>query len=86
VKGVLVLRVAEDGPAARAGLRGTSMTRRGVSFGDVIIGIDGEQVKDFDDLATILDKHSPGDKVKLTVLRGNEKISVPIELVVLPSG
>jgi S1-C subfamily serine protease len=85
VSGVLVLRVPEDGPAARAGLRGTTMTRRGVSFGDVIIGIDGEPVKDFDALAAILDRHSPGDKVKLTILRGNEKLTVPIELVLLPA-
>ncbi len=85
VAGVLVLRVRAGGPAARAGLRGTTMTRRGVSFGDVIVGVDGKPVKDFDDLATIFDEHNPGDKVKLTVLRGNEKLTVPIELMVLPS-
>jgi S1-C subfamily serine protease len=62
------------------------MTRGGVSFGDVITGIDGEPVKDFDDLATILDRHNPGEKVKLTIQRGKEKLTVPIELVILPSG
>src|SRR5688572_20146307 len=38
--GVLVLGVSEKGPAAKAGLRGTTMTRRGVNLGDIIVGID----------------------------------------------
>jgi S1-C subfamily serine protease len=84
VRGVLVLRVAEGGPAAKAGLRGTSMTPGGMSFGDVIVGIDAEPVNDYDDLYTILDRHQPGDKVNLTVARGNERVQVPIQLVLLP--
>jgi S1-C subfamily serine protease len=84
VRGVLVLRVGEDGPAARAGLRGTTMTRRGIVFGDVIVGVDADPVKNYDDLYTILDRHQPGDKVKLSIVRGNERLQVPIELVLLP--
>ena len=84
VRGVLVLSVGEDGPAAKAGLRGTSMTRAGISLGDVIVGIDAEPVDDYDDLYTILDRHQPGDRVKLTIVRGNERLQIPIELVLLP--
>jgi S1-C subfamily serine protease len=81
---VLVLRVAENGPAAKAGLRGTAMSRGGVSFGDIIVGIDSEPVTDYDDLYTILDRHQPGDKVKLSVVRGDQKLEVSITLVLLP--
>ena len=84
IRGVLVLRVAENGPAAKAGLRGTALSRGGVSFGDIIVGIDSEPVKDYDDLYTILDRHQPGDKVKLTVVRGDQKLEMTIALVLLP--
>ena len=84
IRGVLILRVAENGPAAKAGLRGTSLSRGGVSFGDIIVGIDSEPVNDYDDLYTILDRHQPGDKVKLTVVRGDQKLQIPITLMLLP--
>jgi len=84
IRGVLVLRVSEAGPAAKAGLRGTTLTRRGVSFGDVITGIGSEAINDYDDLYTILDRHQPGDKVKLSILRGDQRLQVEIDLVLLP--
>jgi S1-C subfamily serine protease len=84
LRGVLVLRVSENGPAAKAGLRGTSLSRGGLSLGDVIVGVDAEPVNDYDDLYTILDRHQPGDRVKLTVARGNERLQIPIQLVLLP--
>jgi len=84
IRGVLVLRVSEQGPAAKVGLRGTTLTRRGVAFGDVITGIGSEPVNDYDDLYTILDRHQPGDKVKLSILRGDQRLQVEIDLVLLP--
>jgi S1-C subfamily serine protease len=84
IRGVLVLRVAENGPAAKAGLQGTTLARGGVSFGDIIVGIDAEPVNDYDDLYTILDRHQPGDTVKLSVVRGEQRLEIPIRLVLLP--
>jgi len=84
IRGVLVLRVAESGPAAKAGLQGTSMARGGVSFGEIIVGIDAEPVNDYDDLYTILDRHQPGDTVKLAIVRGEQRLQIPIRLVLLP--
>jgi S1-C subfamily serine protease len=83
IRGVLVLRVAENSPAAKSGLRGTTLTRRGVDFGDVIVGMDAEPIQSYDDLYTILDRHQPGDKVKLTVIRGEKRLQIPITLVLL---
>jgi S1-C subfamily serine protease len=81
VKGVLVLGVSPDSPAARAGLRATEMTASGrVSLGDVIEAIDGKPVKDFGTLVGVLDAHEFGDRVTLTVRRGNTRLDVPITL------
>ena len=78
------MEVAEGGPADKAGLKGGVRTRRGISFSDVIVAIDGEPVTDYDDFYQILDRHEPGDKVKLTVQRANQRLEVEVELVLLP--
>lgn len=83
IEGVLVIDVAEGGPAAKAGLRGAVRTRRGISFSDVIVAIDGEPVKTYDDFYNILDRHEPGQKVKVTVNRRGERLDFQIELVLL---
>ena len=55
-----------------------------MAFGDVITGIGNEPINDYDDLYTILDRHQPGDKVKLSILRGDQRLQVDIDLVLLP--
>jgi S1-C subfamily serine protease len=84
IDGVLVLDVAEDGPAAKAGLKGAVRTRRGISFSDVIVAIDGLPIKNYDDFYNALDRHDPGQKVKITVRRGDERLDFTVELVLLP--
>ena len=83
IEGVLVIDVAEGGPADKAGLRGAVRTRRGISFSDVIVAIDGEPVKTYDDFYNILDRHEPGQKVKVTVNRRGTRLDFEIELVLL---
>jgi len=84
IRGVLVIDVAEGGPAAKAGLKGAVRTRRGISFSDVIVGVNGEPVKNYDDFYNALDGHEPGQKVKITVQRGNERLDFDVELTLLP--
>jgi S1-C subfamily serine protease len=84
IKGVLVLDVAEGGPAAKAGLKGAVRTRRGISFSDVIIAIDGVPIKNYDDFYNVLDRHDAGKTVKITVQRGDERLDFPVELMLLP--
>ena len=50
-KGVLVTSVAEDGPAAKAG----------VKAGDVITAIDGEKIEGAGDLSRGINKQKDGD-------------------------
>jgi S1-C subfamily serine protease len=83
IEGVLVIDVAKGGPADKAGLRGAVRTRRGIAISDVIVAIDGEPVKNYDDFYNILDRHEPGQKVKLTVNRRGTLLDFEIELVLL---
>jgi S1-C subfamily serine protease len=51
-----------------------------VSLGDVIEAVDGEPVMTFDDLVDLLDERGFGERVRLTVRRGGERLEVPITL------
>ena len=70
-KGVALVQVAPNSPAARAGLmpfrRGTNGE---IVMGDVITAINDEPVTDLDDMLTMLEKRAPGDTVTLSVWRG----------------
>ena len=80
--GVIILKVAEGSAAASAGLKGLEKKEFGkAALGDVIIAIDNKQVKNADEMLDILDKHNPGDKIKVEVLRGNELNSVKLDVI-----
>jgi S1-C subfamily serine protease len=80
--GVVVDQVTRGGPAAKAGMRGGRHLPGGrYSIGDVIIGIDDHEIKDFDDLYNALDRYKPGDVVKVKVVRGGKNLTFPIELI-----
>ncbi len=69
-EGVVVVQVARNSPAARAGL----MSR------DFIVGIDGEPVRDESDLLRLLRARRPGDTVRVDIVRGTERRQLRIEL------
>ncbi|MEP6569761.1 MAG: PDZ domain-containing protein [Acidobacteriota bacterium] len=66
-EGVLVTSVADDSPAAKAGLKA----------GDVITAIDGEKVEGAGDLAQGINKKKDGD-VTLTVVRNKNQRTVTV--------
>ena len=81
ITGIIIAKVQPDGAAAKAGLKSLEELRSGrIRLGDVILSIDGETVKNFDDLATILDRHKVGDRIKLRVRRNNKERTVNITL------
>ena len=81
VEGLVVLEIQPDSPAARAGLRGTTLTRGGrVIPGDVIQQLDDRRIRNTDDLLNALDHYRPGDQVELTVQRGDSVETLSLTL------
>jgi S1-C subfamily serine protease len=79
--GVVVLGVVAGSPAARAGLRAAEQTAGGrVRIGDIIEAIDGQPTADFATLVNALDAREFGDRVTLTVRRGDQRVEVPLTL------
>jgi serine protease Do len=99
-RGAYVMDVVSGGPADTAGLRGATggdtnvvlgVGQTGVAYlpagGDLITAVDGQPVKQFDDLLVYLESNkSPGDKIALTVLRaGGQQGNVTITLGARPN-
>jgi len=81
-EGLLIIQVQPGGPAAAAGLRGLTYTEDSdVTLGDIIVGIDGEKVRDRNDLYRILDNHQVGDTIQVEVVRNNRRVNVPVRLL-----
>jgi S1-C subfamily serine protease len=83
--GLLVVKVSTGGAAERAGMRGgTERAYLGnipiMLGGDLIIAIDGDEVRDQQDLAQVMNAHRAGDKVKVTVYRGKQKMDMDVTL------
>ena len=93
-KGLLVVVLTPNGPAEKAGIRGSKIVRKKVQRGlfvfehdavdhsqsDLIVGIDGKKVKQSDDLLTVIEAKKPGDQVYLNVVRNGQIIQMPVIL------
>jgi S1-C subfamily serine protease len=80
-KGVLLVNVAPNGPAAAAGLQPYARERSGrIVQGDVITAVDGQPVADLDDMLSIIEARQIGEKVTLTVWRAGRTRKVVVAL------
>ncbi len=80
-KGLLLTDIEKGGPAEKAGLKPTYRDRYGrIIMGDVLLSVDGEPVNNRGDLLLILEKHQPGDRVKVQYWRKDETYEVEVEL------
>jgi S1-C subfamily serine protease len=79
-KGVALVRVQRNGPAARAGLKPFTRGDNGIVAGDVITAVDDEPVETMDDMLTVLERLEPGNSCTLTVWRAGatRKLSVTL--------
>ncbi len=80
-KGVVLRSVAPGSPAEEAGLIG--LQDEGRQAGDILIGVNGEPVEDYDDLYNALDGRAPGEEVTLLVLRDGSTREVTLTLILL---
>ena len=81
VKGVVIAKVQPGSMAAQAGLQGREEAQEGrIRLGDVIISIDGEAVRTYDDLARILDRHNVGDRISVKVRRSGKERTLSVKL------
>lgn len=87
VKGVFVNTLVEGGPADEAGLQGTTIDQYGRKHGgDIIIGIDGFGIREFEELVSYLETNSePGDKIVLNINRNGAEIKLGAVLGERPS-
>ncbi|MFQ5851740.1 MAG: S1C family serine protease [Candidatus Binatia bacterium] len=79
--GVLIVDVAPGSAAAKAGIRPTRRDVTGrVMLGDVIVAIDGKQIKSVNDLYLSLEQYRIGETVTVTILREGKLREVKITL------
>ena len=89
-EGLVVLGVAEGGPAEAAGIRpirarlyrygGSLVKRLDPSTADLIVAVDGKPVRNVDELLTEIEAHAPGETVSVTVVREGKTVDVPVVL------
>jgi hypothetical protein len=59
---------------------GTAAADAGLASEDVIVGIDGEPVDSLHDLMLVMERHAPGDKVAVRVVRDGQELELPVTL------
>ncbi|HWP42440.1 MAG TPA: trypsin-like peptidase domain-containing protein [Blastocatellia bacterium] len=85
-EGIIIGNVYRGSGAAAAGLRGAQARETiwgGIALeelGDVILSVDGQRVRNTDDLQRVLKDKEPGQTVQVEVLRGNGRVTVPVRL------
>jgi serine protease Do len=70
-EGVIVEEVVEETAAGKAGMKA----------GDILLKFDGTEVKTFHHMARLVGKKKSGDKVKLSLRRGQETFECELELM-----
>lgn len=82
VQGVILADVPPESSAAKAGLRGTLISKDGrlQQLGDVIVGVDDRQVMDANSLLNTLDAHEIGDIIEVRYVRNDKEQTAKVTL------
>jgi|GEM_PF-790476 len=73
--GVYITGLTDNGPAEKAGLQ----------EGDVIVAINGKEVDDESSLGDLLAAQSPGNRVSVSIYRGDQPMTLKVTLGELPA-
>ena len=88
-KGLLVVSVIDDSPAQKAGLIGSERTIEGTRYivgGDIILAVDGIEVRQIDDILIHLQRaKSVGDDLVLEILREGRTTNITVTLQERPN-
>ncbi len=91
-QGLLIAQLYRNSPAVRAGLRGATeevaYRRRWLLVGgDILTAIDGVPLRNWDDLDAYLQEQTEvGQTVTLTIWRGDQEMTIEVELGEMPEG
>jgi S1-C subfamily serine protease len=81
LEGPLVMQVIPGGAAAEAGIRPTQRTPNGnLILGDIIVGLNGNKIKSYEDLVLEIEQYKPGETIQLNLLRDGKSVSVSVTL------
>jgi S1-C subfamily serine protease len=83
--------MTEGGPAERAGLQGPRYNDERIAPGiirrtidhdsaDLIVAIDNKRIRTADELLTEVEKHQPGDVIKVGVVRDRKPMNISVRL------
>jgi S1-C subfamily serine protease len=74
VDGALILDMQRGGAADQAGLRSTKRSSLGdIVYGDIILELDDQRIKNNDDLVQYFENKKVGDRVEIKFLRGRKE-------------
>lgn len=75
LEGCLVAEVWPDSPALVAGIKATTMNSDGsIALGDLVTGVDGERVRQAEDLISAIEERNEGERVTLSVLHQGDPL------------
>ncbi len=83
--GVLVMQVVPGSAAAHAGIQGGNQRVYYGNYeiiigGDLIVEIDGQEIKNSQDLAHVMNNHRSGDSVTIVYYHGKKRLSARVKL------
>ncbi len=84
VRGALIMEVAKNSPAEKAGLRGTKIIGGKIFLGDIIVEINNVRILSADDLVDYILSKRPGDIVKIKYYRNGKYYEVRVKLAERP--
>ena len=90
-EGLLVLTLVEGGPAEQAGIQpvrirverlAPGIVRRSLDHesADVIVAVEHKRVRTVEELLTEVEKHRPGELIRITVVRAGKPVDIPVRL------
>ena len=87
--GAYITSITPGGPGEKAGLiagtKDVGLQRSVLGGGDLIIAMDGQPIKNFDEMITyLINNKAPGDTVTLTIIRNGKQMDVPLVLTKRP--